>query len=175
MKKYAALLLVILLLVTLGACTRREEQSAEQRTDAAAGEARQETREGAAATEQAGREAGREAEKTGEGIGQKAEQLGREAKQEAKELGREASAAVGGAREGVEKEKAAEGASVYKANCATCHGADAAGKTAMKAPALKGTDEAAIRKVIADHPQHARFKKLTDDQIKAVSDYLRSL
>ena len=32
-----------------------------------------------------------------------------------------------------------DGAALYKSKCAGCHGADGAGKPALKAPALKGT------------------------------------
>jgi mono/diheme cytochrome c family protein len=71
---------------------------------------------------------------------------------------------------------AEDGAALYKANCAGCHGADAAGKPAMKAPALKGKSADDATKAISSNPKHAALKKkLTDDQVKAVADYVASL
>ena len=70
---------------------------------------------------------------------------------------------------------AEDGAALYKAKCAACHGPDAAGKPALKAPALKGHDEAAVKKAL-DTPKHAAQKKaLNDEQVKAIADYLTSL
>ena len=70
---------------------------------------------------------------------------------------------------------AEDGAALYKSKCAACHGADAAGKPAMKAPAVKGLDEAAVKKGL-EGPKHAALKKgLTDDQVKAIAAYLQSL
>ena len=59
--------------------------------------------------------------------------------------------------------------------CAACHGADAAGKPAMKAPAIKGDDAAKIKTTVTTNPKHASVKSLTDDQIKAIADYLKTL
>ena len=68
-----------------------------------------------------------------------------------------------------------DGAALYKSKCAACHGADAAGKPAMKAPAVKGLDEAAVKKGL-EGPKHAAIKKaLTDEQVKAIATYLQTL
>ncbi len=70
---------------------------------------------------------------------------------------------------------AEDGAALFKANCAMCHGADAAGKPAMKAPAIKGKSEADIKKAL-DTPKHAvAKKKLNDEQVKAIASYLAGL
>jgi len=68
---------------------------------------------------------------------------------------------------------AEDGAALYKGKCAACHGADAAGKPAMKTPALKGVDAAKIKATIASNPKHAGLKSLTDDQIQAIASYLK--
>lgn len=70
---------------------------------------------------------------------------------------------------------AEDGAALYKANCAVCHGPDAAGKPALKAPAVKGKTEADIKKAL-DTPKHAATKKkVNDEQVKAIADYLKDL
>ncbi len=70
---------------------------------------------------------------------------------------------------------AEDGAALFKAHCAMCHGADAAGKPAMKAPAVKGKTEAEVKKAL-DTPKHtAAKKKLNDDQAKAIATYLAGL
>ncbi len=70
---------------------------------------------------------------------------------------------------------AEDGAALYKAKCAACHGPDAAGKPALKAPAVKGKSEADIKKAF-ENPKHAAVKKaLGDAQVKAIADYLQSL
>lgn len=76
---------------------------------------------------------------------------------------------------------AEDGAAIYKAKCAMCHGPDAAGKPAMKAPSL--IDDAAKKKSDADlsaavtgtakHP--AGVKGLAADDVKGVVAYIRSL
>jgi mono/diheme cytochrome c family protein len=71
---------------------------------------------------------------------------------------------------------AEDGAGLYKANCAACHGADAAGKPAMKAPALTGKDEAAVTKGITETAKHpAKVKGLSADDAKAIATYLKGL
>lgn len=71
---------------------------------------------------------------------------------------------------------AEDGAALYKTNCAACHGADAAGKPALKAPALKGKSADDVHKTIGTDPKHAALKKkLTEAQVKAVADYVASL
>lgn len=79
-----------------------------------------------------------------------------------------------------------EGADLYKAKCAMCHGADATGKPAVKAPSLvseeakKKSDED-LTDMIANggkdkKASHAFSKKgLTADQIKSLVSYIRSL
>ena len=70
---------------------------------------------------------------------------------------------------------AEDGAALYKANCSACHGPDAAGKPALKAPAVKGKTAADITKAM-QQPKHAAVsKKVNDAQIKAIADYLATL
>jgi mono/diheme cytochrome c family protein len=76
-----------------------------------------------------------------------------------------------------------DGAALYKTKCAGCHGADGAGKPAMKAPALKGTNLEASR--IAEHltkgestskpPHNKGLAGLTDTQAKAIAEYVKTL
>lgn len=70
---------------------------------------------------------------------------------------------------------AEDGAALYKSKCAACHNADASGKPAMKAPAVKGKTEADIKKAIETSPKHAAAKSLTAEQQKAIADYLKTL
>jgi cytochrome c553 len=74
-----------------------------------------------------------------------------------------------------------DGATTYKAKCAACHGADAAGKPAAKIPSLTGDDakklsDADLSKAITEKPKHAAIaKSLTPDQVKMVASYVREL
>jgi len=74
-----------------------------------------------------------------------------------------------------------DGASIYKAKCAACHGADAAGKPAAKIPSLisdeaKKTSDDGVAKAITDTAKHpATVKSLPPDQVKMVVSYIRSL
>jgi len=69
---------------------------------------------------------------------------------------------------------AEDGAAIYKAKCAMCHGPDGAGKG--NAPAVKGKDAAdVLAKGGKKAPHTAAFKGLTDDQIKAVAEYVKGL
>jgi mono/diheme cytochrome c family protein len=79
-----------------------------------------------------------------------------------------------------------DGAATYKAKCAACHGADAAGKPAAKIPSLVSDDakkasDADLTDFIANggpskKTTHAfATKGLTPDQIKAVVAEIRSL
>ena len=70
---------------------------------------------------------------------------------------------------------AEDGAALFKANCAMCHGADAAGKPAMKAPAVKGKTAADVTKAMANPKHTAVSKKVDAAQIKAIGDYLATL
>ena len=76
---------------------------------------------------------------------------------------------------------AGDGATIYKAKCAMCHGADAAGKPAMKAPSLIG-DEAKkksdddLAKAVTGTAKHTpAVKGLPADDVKAVVAYIRGL
>lgn len=67
------------------------------------------------------------------------------------------------------------GETTFKAKCAPCHGADAAGKPAMKSPSIKGKTAEDIQKVISSSPKHASLKSLTADQVKDLAAYLATL
>jgi mono/diheme cytochrome c family protein len=76
-----------------------------------------------------------------------------------------------------------EGAALYKTKCAGCHGASGEGKAAMKAPALKGTSLDASQ--IVEHltkgestskpPHNKGISGLSEDQAKAIADYVKTL
>jgi len=77
-----------------------------------------------------------------------------------------------------------DGAGIYKAKCAMCHGADLAGKPAAKIPSLVSDDakkasDADLTDMIANggkdkKASHAfAAKGLTPDQIKMVVSYVR--
>jgi mono/diheme cytochrome c family protein len=74
-----------------------------------------------------------------------------------------------------------DGAGIFKAKCAACHGADAAGKPAAKIPSLisddaKKASDADLSKKITDTAKHpAGVKALPADDVKAVVTYIRSL
>jgi cytochrome c len=78
---------------------------------------------------------------------------------------------------------AADGAALYKTKCAGCHGAGGEGKSAMKAPALKGTGLEANQ--IVDHitkgeagskaPHNKGTSGLNDEQAKAIADWVKTL
>jgi mono/diheme cytochrome c family protein len=76
---------------------------------------------------------------------------------------------------------AEDGATLYKAKCAMCHGADGAGKPAMKAPSLisdeaKKLSDADLSKSVAEQAKHpAGVKSLSADDVKAIVTYVRSL
>ena len=76
---------------------------------------------------------------------------------------------------------AEDGAALYKAKCAMCHGADGAGKPAAKIPSLvspeaKAKSDADLSKAIAETAKHpAPAKGLSADDAKAVVAYIRSL
>jgi mono/diheme cytochrome c family protein len=71
---------------------------------------------------------------------------------------------------------AEDGAALYKATCAACHKPDASGNPAVKAPAVKGKTVADVKKAIND-PKHVTVKNkhLTEEQVKAIGDYLKGL
>jgi mono/diheme cytochrome c family protein len=76
-----------------------------------------------------------------------------------------------------------DGAALYKAKCAGCHGPNGEGKPAVKAPALKGTTLDADK--IADHltkgeasskpPHNKAMSSVSADQAKAIADYVKTL
>ena len=77
-----------------------------------------------------------------------------------------------------------DGAAIYKAKCAACHGADLAGKPAAKIPSLvsdgaKKASDADLTEMIASggkdkKPMHAFANKgVTADQTKMVVSYIR--
>ena len=77
-----------------------------------------------------------------------------------------------------------DGATIYKAKCAACHGADLAGKPAAKLPSLvsdeaKKASDADLTDMIANggkdkKAMHAFANKgVTPDQIKMVVSYIR--
>jgi cytochrome c553 len=69
-----------------------------------------------------------------------------------------------------------DGAGLYKAKCAACHGADGAGKPAAKIPAVAGKSEADVTKAIAETAKHpAGVKGLSADDAKAIAAYVKSL
>jgi cytochrome c6 len=81
---------------------------------------------------------------------------------------------------------AADGAAVYKAKCASCHGPDGKGETAigksMKLRSLTSADvqktsDADLTKVISDGKgkMPAYKGKLTADEIKALVAFIRTL
>jgi cytochrome c6 len=75
---------------------------------------------------------------------------------------------------------AQDGAAMYKKRCVACHGMNAQGKPAMKAPALKGTtvDMTAhlTKGVAASKPPHNKpIAGLTAAEAKAIGEYLKGL
>jgi mono/diheme cytochrome c family protein len=77
-----------------------------------------------------------------------------------------------------------DGATVYKAKCAACHGADLAGKPAAKAPSLisdeaKKSSDADLTDMIANGGKEKKAmhafgnKGVTPDQVKLLVSYIR--
>lgn len=76
-----------------------------------------------------------------------------------------------------------DGAALYKKKCAGCHGTNGEGKSGMKAPALKGSALNASQ--LADHitkgepsskaPHNKGISGLTDEQAKAIADFVKGL
>jgi mono/diheme cytochrome c family protein len=76
---------------------------------------------------------------------------------------------------------AEDGATIYKAKCAVCHGADATGKPAAKIPSLvsdevkKSSDDDLV-KAVTEKPKHpGSVKSLPPNQVQMVVSYIRSL
>ena len=70
---------------------------------------------------------------------------------------------------------AASGEKTFKAKCAGCHGADAAGKSAMKSPSIKGKSADEITRAISTSPKHASVKSLPPADVKDLAAYLATL
>jgi len=74
-----------------------------------------------------------------------------------------------------------DGATIYKAKCAACHGADATGKPAAKIPSLvsdeaKKASDDELSKAVTEKPKHpSMVKSLAPDQVKMVVSFVRSL
>jgi len=74
-----------------------------------------------------------------------------------------------------------DGAALYKAKCAACHGADGAGKPAAKIPALNGPEvkaksDADLTKAVAETAKHpGPVKGLSADDAKAIVTFVRTL
>ena len=77
-----------------------------------------------------------------------------------------------------------DGATLYKAKCAACHGADLAGKPAAKIPSLvsdgsKKLSDAELTDAIADGGKDKKAshafanKSVTPDQVRMVVTYIR--
>jgi mono/diheme cytochrome c family protein len=72
---------------------------------------------------------------------------------------------------------------LYKSKCAGCHGANAEGKPAIKAPALKGTTLEVSQ--LVEHitkgesgskaPHNKGIAGLSDEQAKAIAEYIKTL
>jgi mono/diheme cytochrome c family protein len=69
----------------------------------------------------------------------------------------------------------AKGEKTFKAKCAGCHGADAAGKPAVKSPSIKGKSAEVITKAISASPKHASVKNLAPVDVKDLAAYLATL
>jgi cytochrome c553 len=69
----------------------------------------------------------------------------------------------------------AKGEKTFKAKCAGCHGADAAGKPAMKSPSIKGKSADEITKAFSASPKHASVKSLSPADVKDLAAYLANL
>jgi mono/diheme cytochrome c family protein len=79
---------------------------------------------------------------------------------------------------------AAEGAAVFKQNCAKCHGetgmADTPISKALKVPVLAGNEKIAgmstddLHKAFKANPKHSTVKA-SDDEISAALDYVKGL
>jgi cytochrome c len=76
-----------------------------------------------------------------------------------------------------------DGAALYKTKCAGCHGASGEGKSAMKAPALKGANldvNQVVERVTKGQsgskaPHGKGMAGLNDEQAKAIAEYIKTL
>ena len=69
----------------------------------------------------------------------------------------------------------AKGEKTFKTKCAGCHGADAAGKAAVKSPSIKGKSADEITTTISTSPKHGSVKKLAPADVKDLAAYLATL
>jgi len=78
---------------------------------------------------------------------------------------------------------AEDGAALYKKRCGGCHGAGGEGKSAMKAPAVKGT-KLEVSQIIehltkgestSKAPHNKGMSGLNADQAKAIAEYVKTL
>src|SRR5271156_103981 len=65
----------------------------------------------------------------------------------------------------------AKGEKTFKAKCAGCHGADAAGKAAVKSPSIKGKSADEITKALSGSPKHSSVKNLAPADVKHLAAY----
>jgi mono/diheme cytochrome c family protein len=73
---------------------------------------------------------------------------------------------------------AEDGAALYKSKCAACHGPDGKkmAKADLSSAPIQGKADADLVKFVGENPKHNFTKKgLTEDQIKAVVTFLRTL
>lgn len=68
-----------------------------------------------------------------------------------------------------------KGEKTFKAKCAGCHGADGAGKPAVKSPSIKGKSADEITKAFSSSPKHASVKNLPPADVKDLAAYLATL
>lgn len=73
---------------------------------------------------------------------------------------------------------AEDGAALYKAKCAACHGPDGTklAKANLSTDPIQGKTDADLTKFVAENPKHNfKAKGFTDEQLKAVVAFLRTL
>jgi len=68
-------------------------------------------------------------------------------------------------------ENQANGEKLFKSKCAGCHGADAAGKPAVKPPSIKGKTADDIQKAISTSAKHTGLKRPTTDQVRDIAAF----
>jgi len=69
----------------------------------------------------------------------------------------------------------AKGEKTFKSKCAGCHGADAAGKPAVKSPSIKGKSADEITKAFSASPKHSSVKNLPPADVNNLAAYLATL
>jgi mono/diheme cytochrome c family protein len=76
-----------------------------------------------------------------------------------------------------------DGATLYKAKCAACHGANGEGKPAVKAPAVKGTkleagqivEQVTKGEPTSKAPHNKGMAGLTGEQAQVIAEYIKTL